>query len=147
MLSVRKEWAGIFQWIRRKTERAVWNRCELLGSCLNGVKQRLFAVIQEAICFNSVWVWQEADAHGHPDPTTLFCLQLIDGNQRHEEWNTQVQTGPSLNLSDLYFSLISLICPGSVSWWPEPFSQATARKRGLCCWWAWWVASCSLQCS
>lgn len=33
---------------------AVWNRCELLGSCLNGVKQRLFAFIQEATCFNSV---------------------------------------------------------------------------------------------
>lgn len=29
---------------------AVWNRCELLGSCLNGMKQRLFALIQCECC-------------------------------------------------------------------------------------------------
>lgn len=53
--------------------------------------------------------------------TALLCLQLIDWNQQREELNTQVQTEQALNFSDLYFRLISLICLGSPSWWPEFF--------------------------
>lgn len=59
----------------------------------------------EAICFNSVWVLWEADAHGHPDPWFLslsIAYSLLMGTRRQEELNTQVQTEPALNFSDLF---------------------------------------------
>lgn len=42
-----------------------------------------------------------------------------------------MQSEPALNFGDLCFRLISLMCLGSVSWWPELFSQKIASKGGL----------------
>lgn len=115
-----------------KTEMAEWDRCELQVSWLNGVKQRPFALIQ-CECYRRQMPMDTLIPGSYCSRflITLLCLQLIDGNQRREELNTQVQIEPALNFSDLYFRLIILICLGSVSWWPELFSQQIASKRGL----------------
>lgn len=115
-----------------KTEMAVWDRCELQVSWLNGVNQRLFVLIQ-CECYGRQMPMDTLILGSYCSCflTALLCLQLIDGDQRREELNTQVQTEPALNFSDLCFRLISLICLGSVSWWPEVFSQGIASKRSL----------------
>lgn len=115
-----------------KTEMAVWDRCELQVSWLDGVRQRLFALIQHE-CYKRQMPMDTPILGSYCSHflTALLCLQLIDGNQRREELNTQVQTEPALNSTDLSFRLISLICLGSVSWWPKLFTQGIASKRGL----------------
>lgn len=66
-----------------KMEMAVWNRCELQVSWLNGVKQRLFALIQ-CECYGKQMSMDTLILGSYCSCflTTLLCLQLIDGDQR-----------------------------------------------------------------
>lgn len=67
-----------------KKEIIVGDRCELQMSLLNGVKQRLFALIQ-CECYGSQMLMDTqilGSYHSH-FLSALLCLQLINGNQRH----------------------------------------------------------------
>lgn len=67
-----------------KKEIIVGDRCELQMCLLNGVKQRLFALIQ-CECYGRQMVMDTPilDSYHSHFLSTLLCLQLINGSQRH----------------------------------------------------------------